>query len=264
MEQVQIQDGSALVGQTIVEAGIRQKFGVDRGGDQRGGRHDGLQPVAGGGDSGRRRAGGAGPAAKREGARRKGGSMTARVLDGQALSATDAGGDQAGGAGVREGARPAAGARHRAGRRRPGLGRLRAQQAEGRPRTSGSMPTARACRADATLADVLAVVDRLNASEQHDGILVQSPLPKAMGPAPRSRCSTRSPLGKDVDGFARRERRPAGAEPAAARGLHAGRRHRTARARKDSDRRASTRWSSAAATSSASRWRSCCCTAMPP
>ena len=35
--------------------------------------------------------------------------------------------------------------------------------------------------ATATLEDVVALVARLNASEVHDGILVQSPLPKALG-----------------------------------------------------------------------------------
>src|SRR6476661_6780839 len=35
--------------------------------------------------------------------------------------------------------------------------------------------------ATASLADLLAVVDRLNNREKHDGILVQSPLPDAMG-----------------------------------------------------------------------------------
>src|SRR5438093_13416666 len=35
--------------------------------------------------------------------------------------------------------------------------------------------------ADASLADLLARVDRLNRSDVHDGILVQSPLPAAMG-----------------------------------------------------------------------------------
>src|SRR5262247_3119888 len=34
----------------------------------------------------------------------------------------------------------------------------------------------------ASLRDVLALVDRLNASEVHDGILVQSPLPRGIGP----------------------------------------------------------------------------------
>src|SRR4051812_39198200 len=35
--------------------------------------------------------------------------------------------------------------------------------------------------ATATLADTLALVNRLNQSDVHDGILVQSPLPHAMG-----------------------------------------------------------------------------------
>jgi len=56
--------------------------------------------------------------------------------------------------------------------------------------------------ADATLADVLAVVERLNQSEQHDGILVQSPLPKAMGPGASQRVFDAIAVGKDVDGFA--------------------------------------------------------------
>src|SRR5262245_65026721 len=36
--------------------------------------------------------------------------------------------------------------------------------------------------ASATIADTLSLVERLNRSAVHDGILVQSPLPKAMGP----------------------------------------------------------------------------------
>jgi len=56
--------------------------------------------------------------------------------------------------------------------------------------------------ADATLADVLAVVDRLNKSEQHDGILVQSPLPKAMGAGAAQKVFDAIAVGKDVDGFA--------------------------------------------------------------
>jgi methylenetetrahydrofolate dehydrogenase (NADP+)/methenyltetrahydrofolate cyclohydrolase len=56
--------------------------------------------------------------------------------------------------------------------------------------------------ADATLADVLAVVDRLNRSEQHDGILVQSPLPKTMGAGAAQKVFDAIAVGKDVDGFA--------------------------------------------------------------
>ena len=55
---------------------------------------------------------------------------------------------------------------------------------------------------DATLDDVLAVVERLNQSEVHDGILVQSPLPKAMGRGASQRVFDAIAVGKDVDGFA--------------------------------------------------------------
>jgi methylenetetrahydrofolate dehydrogenase (NADP+)/methenyltetrahydrofolate cyclohydrolase len=55
--------------------------------------------------------------------------------------------------------------------------------------------------ANASLTDLLAVVDRLNRSDEHDGILVQSPLPAAMGPdAERQVFDAISPE-KDVDGF---------------------------------------------------------------
>ena len=55
--------------------------------------------------------------------------------------------------------------------------------------------------ADATLADTLALVDRLNRSPVHDGILVQSPLPKAMGPDATKRVFDAVAPEKDVDGF---------------------------------------------------------------
>ena len=53
----------------------------------------------------------------------------------------------------------------------------------------------------ATLADVLAVVERLNQSPVHDGILVQSPLPKALGPGAQQRVFDTIAADKDVDGF---------------------------------------------------------------
>ena len=53
----------------------------------------------------------------------------------------------------------------------------------------------------ATLAELLAVVERLNASEAHDGILVQSPLPAAMGPDADRRVFDALSPDKDVDGF---------------------------------------------------------------
>jgi len=55
--------------------------------------------------------------------------------------------------------------------------------------------------ATASMADVLAVVDRLNRSDLHDAILVQSPLPEALGAnAERQIFDAISP-DKDVDGF---------------------------------------------------------------
>jgi methylenetetrahydrofolate dehydrogenase (NADP+) / methenyltetrahydrofolate cyclohydrolase len=55
--------------------------------------------------------------------------------------------------------------------------------------------------ATASLADLLAVVDRLNRSEAHDGILVQSPLPAAMGAEAERRVFDALRPDKDVDGF---------------------------------------------------------------
>ena len=46
------------------------------------------------------------------------------------------------------------------------------------------------------------MVERLNASDKHDGILVQSPLPKAMGPGAAQKVFDTIAVGKDVDGFA--------------------------------------------------------------
>ena len=55
--------------------------------------------------------------------------------------------------------------------------------------------------ANATLADTLALVERLNESPVHDGILVQSPLPKAMGADAAQRVFDTIAPAKDVDGF---------------------------------------------------------------
>ena len=55
--------------------------------------------------------------------------------------------------------------------------------------------------ATATLGELLALVDRLNHSDAHDGILVQSPLPDAMGPDAERRVFDAMLPGKDVDGF---------------------------------------------------------------
>jgi methylenetetrahydrofolate dehydrogenase (NADP+) / methenyltetrahydrofolate cyclohydrolase len=55
--------------------------------------------------------------------------------------------------------------------------------------------------ASASLADLLALVDRLNRSEAHDGILVQSPLPAAIGPDAERRVFDAIRPEKDVDGL---------------------------------------------------------------
>jgi methylenetetrahydrofolate dehydrogenase (NADP+)/methenyltetrahydrofolate cyclohydrolase len=53
----------------------------------------------------------------------------------------------------------------------------------------------------ASLDDLLALVHRLNASPVHDGILVQSPLPAAMGRGASQRVFDAIDPDKDVDGF---------------------------------------------------------------
>jgi methylenetetrahydrofolate dehydrogenase (NADP+)/methenyltetrahydrofolate cyclohydrolase len=53
----------------------------------------------------------------------------------------------------------------------------------------------------ASLEQLLRVVGRLNASEAHDGILVQSPLPAALGPDAERRVFDALAPDKDVDGF---------------------------------------------------------------
>jgi methylenetetrahydrofolate dehydrogenase (NADP+)/methenyltetrahydrofolate cyclohydrolase len=55
--------------------------------------------------------------------------------------------------------------------------------------------------ADAPLDALLGLVDRLNRSDVHDGILVQSPLPAAMGPDAERRVFDALAPEKDVDGF---------------------------------------------------------------
>jgi methylenetetrahydrofolate dehydrogenase (NADP+)/methenyltetrahydrofolate cyclohydrolase len=55
--------------------------------------------------------------------------------------------------------------------------------------------------ATATLDELLALVARLNASDRHDGILVQSPLPAAMGKQATQRVFDALDPAKDVDGF---------------------------------------------------------------
>jgi methylenetetrahydrofolate dehydrogenase (NADP+)/methenyltetrahydrofolate cyclohydrolase len=55
--------------------------------------------------------------------------------------------------------------------------------------------------ATASLEELLRLVDRLNRSDVHDGILVQSPLPEAMGEDAERRVFDALDPAKDVDGF---------------------------------------------------------------
>jgi methylenetetrahydrofolate dehydrogenase (NADP+)/methenyltetrahydrofolate cyclohydrolase len=55
--------------------------------------------------------------------------------------------------------------------------------------------------AGASLAELVTVVERLNHSDKHDGILVQSPLPGAMGKGAAQRVFDAIDPDKDVDGF---------------------------------------------------------------
>lgn len=55
--------------------------------------------------------------------------------------------------------------------------------------------------ATASLDQLLALVDRLNRSDVHDGILIQSPLPDAMGAGAERRVFDAVDPRKDVDGF---------------------------------------------------------------
>lgn len=54
---------------------------------------------------------------------------------------------------------------------------------------------------DARVDDLLALVDRLNHSDRHDGILVQAPLPGTMGRDAAQRVFDAIDPAKDVDGF---------------------------------------------------------------
>jgi methylenetetrahydrofolate dehydrogenase (NADP+)/methenyltetrahydrofolate cyclohydrolase len=127
--------------------------------------------------------------------------MTARVLDGNALAAR-----------MREEIKPDVQAFVAAHGRPPGLGivlvgddpashvyvrnKLKAAEDVGFYADCERMP------GTSTLEDVLAVVDRLNRSGKHDGILVQAPLPKSVGAGATQRVFDAIAVEKDVDGFA--------------------------------------------------------------
>jgi methylenetetrahydrofolate dehydrogenase (NADP+)/methenyltetrahydrofolate cyclohydrolase len=126
--------------------------------------------------------------------------MSARVLDGQALARA-----------MQEEIRPEVAAFTSQHGRPPGLGIVLVGEnpaSEVYVRNKLKTGSEVGFRADlerlpasATLADTLALVDRLNRSAVHDGILVQSPLPKAMGPDAEQRVFDSISPEKDVDGL---------------------------------------------------------------
>src|SRR5262245_42310301 len=126
--------------------------------------------------------------------------MTARVLDGAAVATQ-----------IREELRPAVEAFTARAGRPPGLGIiLVGDDPASHVYVTGKMKSATdtGLRADVermpattTLREVLEAVERLNRSEAHDGILVQSPLPAAMGPDAERQVFDIVRADKDVDGF---------------------------------------------------------------
>jgi len=126
--------------------------------------------------------------------------MTARVLDGQALASR-----------IQEEIRPEVKTFEAAHGRPPGLGIVLvgndpASDVYVRHKVKAGSDIG--FRVDlerlpemATLADTLALVERLNGSDAHDGILVQAPLPKAMGSGAQQRVFDAIAAEKDVDGF---------------------------------------------------------------
>jgi methylenetetrahydrofolate dehydrogenase (NADP+)/methenyltetrahydrofolate cyclohydrolase len=126
--------------------------------------------------------------------------MSARVLDGQALARA-----------MQEEIRPEVAAFTSQHGRPPGLGIvLVGDNPASEVYVRNKLKTGREVgfRADlerlpasATLADALALVEHLNRSAVHDGILVQSPLPKAMGADAEQRVFDSISPEKDVDGL---------------------------------------------------------------
>ena len=126
--------------------------------------------------------------------------MSARLLDGRAIAAA-----------IRESVLPDVEAFTAAAGRPPGLGIVLVGEDPGSEiyvrnkikagSESGLWVDLQRLPADAALGDLLALVGRLNASEKHDGILVQSPLPAAMGKDAAQKVFDAIDPGKDVDGF---------------------------------------------------------------
>lgn len=126
--------------------------------------------------------------------------MSARLLDGVAV-----------GQAIRASVRPEVEAFTRAAGRPPGIALVLVGNDGGSELYVGSKLKSAGesgIRADlerlpetATVEELLQVVDRLNRSDVHDAILVQSPLPRAMGPDAERRVFDAIDPAKDVDGF---------------------------------------------------------------
>jgi methylenetetrahydrofolate dehydrogenase (NADP+)/methenyltetrahydrofolate cyclohydrolase len=126
--------------------------------------------------------------------------LTARLIDGTAIAAE-----------VRAGAIPAVQAFTARAVRPPGLGFVlvgsyMASQVYVRNKVkagtdAGLWVDLQRLPATASLDELLDLVERLNTSDRHDGILVQSPLPDAMGKRASQRVFDAIDPDKDVDGF---------------------------------------------------------------
>ncbi len=126
--------------------------------------------------------------------------MTARLLDGRAIAAA-----------IRESVLPDVHAFTARASRPPGLGivlvgedpssEIYVRNKVRAGTESGLRVDLQRLPADATLDALLSLVARLNASDSHDGILVQSPLPAHMGRGAAQRVYDAIDPAKDVDGF---------------------------------------------------------------
>lgn len=126
--------------------------------------------------------------------------MSARLIDGQAIAAE-----------IRASALPGVQAFTARAGRPPGLGIVLvgenpASEVYVRNKVKAGTETGlwvdlQRLPATASLAELLELVGRLNASDRHDGILVQSPLPDGMGKHAAQRVFDAIDPDKDVDGF---------------------------------------------------------------
>ena len=139
--------------------------------------------------------------------------MTARMLDGTAVANQIRAEVGAGGRGVHGARRPSAGTRRScssATTRRPRSTSATSCKSAGE---AGLRADLERLPATASLDELLAVVDRLNASDVHDGILVQSPLPGGDGRRRRAPGLRRDRSRQGRRRLSSGQRRPARAEP---------------------------------------------------